>query len=232
MTVSVVLAILVPMVIDSPPRPAAQDNPEALIPEARERQRRRRLMAAIAVALSAGASLVIYSVLVSNRSVSAEAGRPPALAGSDCRMANFAVKAIPVSGVSGLWRFGLQLTNRGSTCRLGGYPVLRFTDAKGTIPFLIRYLGKPHLVTLPEHSSIFSIESQHRCDLGGTTRTTAKTTLGFPNEPQALTFTSPLGGPSICPPGIPTEGRVVTLTPFQSLHSAYRVSLNYAAVDQ
>ena len=220
------------MVIDSPPRPAAQDNAEALIPEARQRQRRRRLIAAIAVALSAGASLVIYSVLVTSRSVSVEPGRSAPLAGSDCRAANFAVRVVPISGVSGLWRWGLRLTNQGSTCRLGGYPFLRFSDTRGTIPFLIRYLGKPHLVTVPEHRSIFSIESQHRCDLGGTTRTTAKTTLGFPNDPQALTFTSLLGGPSICPPGIPTEGRVVTLTPFQSLHAAYRVSLNYTAVDQ
>jgi hypothetical protein len=147
-------------------------------------------------------------------------------------MANFAVKEIPISGVSGLWRFGLQLTNRGSTCRVGGYPVVRFSDARGTIPFLFRYLGKPRLETVPARHSIFSVEGQHRCDLGGVGRTTAKTTLGFPNDPRAITFTSPLGGPSICPPGIPTEGRVVTLTPFESLRAAYQVSLNYTAVDQ
>jgi hypothetical protein len=219
------------MMIEAPRRPPSQGDPEALIPEARDRQRRRQLFVALAVVLSAGSALGIYSVFATSSSVSG-ARRPPAVAGSDCRTANFAVKEIPISGAGSLYRFGLQLTNRGSTCRLGGYPVLRFSDAKGTIPFLLRYLGKPHLVTVPEHRSIFSIEGQHRCDLGVWTRTTAETTLRFPNAPQALTFTSPLGGPSVCPPGIPTEGRVVTLTPFQSLHAAYRVSLNYTAVDQ
>lgn len=223
------LAILVPVVIDSPPRPAAQDEPEALIPEARERQRRRWLVVATTVALCAAAALGIYSVFASSRSVTAGAGHPGVLSGSDCRSANFAVKEIPISGAGSLYRFGLQLTNRGSTCRLGGYPVLRLTDARGTIPFLFRYLGKPRLVTVPERHSVFSIMGQARCDLGGV-RTTGETTLGFPNDPQATTFTSPLGGPSICKPGIPTEGRVVTLTPFRSLRAAYHVSLNYAAL--
>jgi hypothetical protein len=220
------------MTIEAPPRPPAQDDPEALIPEARERQRRRQLVVALGVMLSAAAALGIYSVFANSRSVTAGAGGPRGLAGSDCRIANFAVKEIPISGAGSLYRFGLQLTNRGSACRLGGYPVVRFSDAKGTIPFLLRYLGKPRLETVPARHSIFAIEGQHRCDLGGTTRTTARTTLEFPNDPRAITFTSPLGGPSICPPGIPAEGRVVTLTPFQSLRAAGQVSDNYTAVDQ
>jgi hypothetical protein len=219
------------MVLEAPPRPQAQDDPEALIPEARERQRRRQLVVAVAVVLSAAAALGIYSVFATSRSVPAGAERPRGLTVSNCRMANFTVKEIPISGAGALYRFGVQLTNRGSSCRLDGYPVVRFSDAKGTIPFLLRYLGEPRPVTVPEHRSIFSIEGQARCDLGGV-RTTAKTTLGFPNDPRATTFTSPLGGPSICKPGIPTEGRVVTLTPFQSLRAAGRVSDNYNAVNQ
>jgi hypothetical protein len=219
------------MVIDSPPRPPAEDDPEALIPEARERQRRRWLVVATAVAVSAGAALAINSLFAGNGSLPAGAGRPRGLTGSDCRMANFAVKEIPISGAGSLYRVGLQLTNRGSTCRLGGYPVLRFIDARGAIPFLFRYLGKPRLVTVPERHSIFSIVGWARCDLGGI-RGPTKTTLGFPNDPEATSFTSPLGGPYICKPGIPTEGRVVTLTPFGSLRTVGPVSLNWTAVNQ
>jgi hypothetical protein len=219
------------MVIESPPRPPAQEDPEALIPEARERQRRRWLLVATAVAFCAAAALGIYSVFASSGSVPAGAGAPRGLTGSDCRTASFAVKEIPISGAGALYRFGLQLTNRGSTCRLGGYPVLRFSDAKGSLPFLFRYLGEPRLLTVPERRAIFSIVGQARCDLGGG-RATTRTTLAFPNDPRATTFTSPLGGPSICAPGIPTEGRVVTVTPFGSLRAASQVSLNYAAVHQ
>jgi hypothetical protein len=218
------------MVIESPPRPPAQDDPEALIPEARERQLRRRLAVAAALALCAAAALGIYSVFASSGKASAGSGRPRGLTGSDCRTANFAAREIAISGAGSLYRFGLQLTNRGSACRLGGYPVLRLSDANGTIPFLFRYLGKPRL-TVPQRRSIFTIIGQARCDLGGI-RSTVKTTLGFPNDPHATTFTSPLGGPSICKSGIPSEGRVVILTPFQSLRAAYQVSLNYAAVNQ
>lgn len=212
------------MLMDSPSRPPTQDELEALIREARQRQLRRRLGVAAVVALAAGAALGIYSVLASG-SVASGSGRPPSLTGSDCRMANFAVKEIPISNPTGLDRIGLQVTNRGAGCRLGGYPVLRFSDAEGTIPFLFRYLGKPRLITVSERHSIFSIFSKFRCDIG-VTRSTIKTTLGLPNDPNAAaTFASPLGGPSICKPGISAEGRWVTVTPFQSLGAAYRVSL-------
>jgi hypothetical protein len=140
-------------------------------------------------------------------------------------MANFTVKEIPISNPTGLDRLGLQLTNLSSPCRLSGYPVVRFSDAKGTIPFRFRHLGTAHAVTVPERHSIFSIFSKFRCDIG-VTRSTVRMALALPNEHGSPTaFTSPLFGPSICKPGIPAEGRWVTLTPFESLRTAYRVSL-------
>src|SRR4051812_44353023 len=48
------------MIVSSPPRPPAQDDPEALIPEARERQRRRRLLALATVAVAVALGLGIY----------------------------------------------------------------------------------------------------------------------------------------------------------------------------
>jgi hypothetical protein len=50
------------MAIDSPPRPPSQDELDALIREARERQLRRRLRGAAAIAIAAAASLGIYAV--------------------------------------------------------------------------------------------------------------------------------------------------------------------------
>jgi len=49
------------MVVDSPPQPATQDDPEALIPEARDRQRRRRLIGATVIAVAAGLSLAFFA---------------------------------------------------------------------------------------------------------------------------------------------------------------------------
>jgi hypothetical protein len=50
------------MAIDSPPRPPSQDELDALIREARERQLRRRLLGAAAIVVTAAASLGIYAV--------------------------------------------------------------------------------------------------------------------------------------------------------------------------
>jgi len=74
-----VLAILVPMVVDSSPRPPTQDDPEALIPEARERQRRRWLLggASVAVATVLGflISAIAGAIRCLDRSASARLGR-------------------------------------------------------------------------------------------------------------------------------------------------------------
>jgi hypothetical protein len=48
------------MAVSSPPRPPAQDEPEALIPEARGRQQRRRLLALATVAVAVALGLGIY----------------------------------------------------------------------------------------------------------------------------------------------------------------------------
>ncbi len=210
----------------APPKPPTSDELEALIKEARERQLRRRLVGVAVVVVAAAAALGIHSVLTSSgKTAAVNTGHSIPLAPSICRMANLTVKEIPISNPTGLDRIGLQFVNQASTCRLDGYPVLRFSDAKGVIPFRFRYLGTPHTVTVPEHHSTFSIFSKFRCDIG-ITRSTIKTTVGLPNQWQGLAvLTGGLGGPSICQPGIPAEGRWVTVTPLQSLRAAYRVSL-------
>jgi uncharacterized protein DUF4232 len=214
------------MTIESPPRPPTQDELDALIREARQRQLRRRLVGVAFVALAASAALAIHSVLASSGKASASSGQSRGLVLSACRMPNFAINEIPISGADALDRFGLQFTNQSSSpCRLDGYPVLRFSDSKGVIPFLVRYLGKLRAVTVPGRHAIFTVFSKFRCDIG-VSRSTIKTTIGFPGQRQgSAALTSRLGGPSICKPGIPSEGRWVTVTPFQSLRAAYSVSL-------
>jgi hypothetical protein len=50
------------MVVGSPPQPPIQNDPEALIPEARDRQRRRRLIGAAVIPVAAGLILVIIAL--------------------------------------------------------------------------------------------------------------------------------------------------------------------------
>jgi hypothetical protein len=50
------------MAIESPPRPPSQDELDALIREARERQLRRRLLGAAAIGVAAAVSLGVYAV--------------------------------------------------------------------------------------------------------------------------------------------------------------------------
>jgi hypothetical protein len=59
------------MAIAPPPRPPSQNESDALVREARARQRQRRLLIASLIALIAGAAIALYATL-------ATTGRPPA----------------------------------------------------------------------------------------------------------------------------------------------------------
>jgi hypothetical protein len=68
------------MAIDSPPRPPSQDELDALIREARERQLRRRLLGAAAIAITAAVSLGIYAVFSDGSSRPTTGASPSGLA--------------------------------------------------------------------------------------------------------------------------------------------------------
>jgi hypothetical protein len=213
------------MLIDAPARPPSQHETEALIREARQRQLRRRLLGAAAVAVAAAAVLSVNS-LVTDGGRSSTGGRAPVgVALSMCRMSSLAVKEIGISNPTGLGRLGLQFTNVSSSpCRLDGYPNLRFSDAKGIIPFRFRQLGTPRPVTVPARGSTFSIFSKYRCDYGDA-RPSAVTTISLPGGHASTSLARAWAGPAICRHGIRAEGRWITVTPFQSLRAAYQVSL-------
>jgi hypothetical protein len=205
----------------SPPDPR-EDELELLIREARARQRRRRVLLVAGIALAAATGLAVHAVVVKSGRAATSAGRGGNAGTPNCRLADLAVQEIPISNPTGLDRLGLQFTNRStSSCRLAGYPTIRFRDAAGTVPLLLRRLGDPHSITVPARHSIFSIFSKFRCDIG-VRRSAKKTVVSVPGDPAAVVFP---GGPGICKPGIPAEGRWVTLTPLESLRAAYRTSL-------
>jgi hypothetical protein len=68
------------MAIDSPPRPPAQDELDALIREARERQLRRRLLGVAAIAIVSAVSLGIYALFSGDSSQPATGASPSGLA--------------------------------------------------------------------------------------------------------------------------------------------------------
>lgn len=202
--------------------PSRPDELEALIREARARQRRRRMLAVAGVALASALAIAIHGAVAGSVTTPPGPSRSGALGGRPCSMASLAVRITPISNPTGLDRLGLQFTNRASSsCSLDGYPVLRFRDTEGTIPFLTRRLGKPHVRMLGAHRSVFSIFGKFRCDIG-VARSAAQTLVSLPGDPRTVTFQ---GGPGICKPGIPAEGRWITLTPFEPLRTAYRDSL-------
>jgi hypothetical protein len=79
------------MAIDSPPRPPSQDELDALIREARERQLRRRLLGAAAIAIAAAASLGIYAV------ASGSSSRPTSGASGSGSASNCPLNALPLA---------------------------------------------------------------------------------------------------------------------------------------
>lgn len=210
----------------TPTKLPSDDWLEALIREARARQLRRRMIGAAAMALAAAAALGLHSVFASgaHAATASDHGGVPGIPA--CRDASLTAKEIPISNPTGLIRIGLQFTNTtSSSCSVDGYPSIQFSDARGTMPFLFRHLGTPHALAVRSGKAVYSIFSKFRCDIG-VARSTTHVAVRLPGDSAAvITPTGSLGGPSICKPGIPAESRWVTLTPFESLKAAYRVSL-------
>jgi uncharacterized protein DUF4232 len=122
------------MAIDSPPKPPSPDELEALIREARDRQRRRQLLGAAAVAVAAAIGISLYSVMGGKTSTpvgrSAPADRLPL-----CRSSQLSTSA-GLSGAAGTALIPTFITNTSSTaCALPtGRPVVRITFRGKALP--------------------------------------------------------------------------------------------------
>jgi hypothetical protein len=209
----------------APPKPP--QIPEALIPEAKERQRRRQRLAIAGVAAAAALALGINAVLPSAppHPTRVPQGGVAAPGHSTCRISNLLVRNLPMSNPTGLDRQELRLTNNGALpCVLSGFPVLRFFDRQGMIPFRYDRDGTVRNVVLQPHHSAYAVYAKYRCDLG-VIRTPSHGTIGIGKARSTASF---LNGwdPAICKPGIPFEGRTVLVYPFEpNQRLAYKTSL-------
>jgi len=115
------------MAIDSPPRPLSQDELDALIREARERQLRRRLLGAVAIAITAAASLGLYAVF------SGGSSRPTARSSNSELATTCSLGALPLSlqtqGTATQAVFFLTIRNpQRLTCSITAPVVLEITE--------------------------------------------------------------------------------------------------------
>lgn len=122
------------MVVDSPPGARSPDELQALIREARERQRRRRLLGAAGVGLAAAVGISLYAVTAGQTRTpdkrNALGGGPPL-----CRASQLSTSA-GLSGAAGTALVPTLITNTSSApCALPtGRPVVQITFRGKLIP--------------------------------------------------------------------------------------------------
>src|SRR5262245_29126706 len=106
------------MTTSAPPRPPLEDQPEALIPEARDRQRHRRLIGGTAIALAAVLGVGVYAAANGARSLSTIGGSLGLGDWPVCRTGQ--LKPAPVLFVGTLGaEGGMGFTNKsGTACSL------------------------------------------------------------------------------------------------------------------
>lgn len=123
------------MSVVAPPEPPRPEDLEALIREARARQRRRWTIGAVAVATVAAIGLAVWAVVPgSGKPRHARASRPPVGAAVPaCRTAGLSISfplAFAATGHEGGW---LRFANTGrQPCLLAGWPSVRVVERNGT----------------------------------------------------------------------------------------------------
>ena len=164
----------------APPRPLPHDEQEALIREARARQRRRRLAAAGTFAVLAGGALAVHSVAVGSGSPGTRAahhGRPLSTRPCDAA-AGWRLEPGPAwSEPTGRHTAVVDLVRRASnSCTLRGYPTVVLLDSAGrTLDFRYSHAGDvvvtgrpPKTVRVGGGSPAFFVFDKYRCDIHAT----------------------------------------------------------------
>jgi Protein of unknown function (DUF4232) len=121
------------MAVASPPRPRTQDELDALVREARARQRRRRLIGAAAVAVVGATALISYAFASSPASHS---GVVTPLVGpastASCDPGQLAISLVRTGAVMGEEGGLLRFTNVSrSRCQLSGWPAVVAVEPDG-----------------------------------------------------------------------------------------------------
>jgi Domain of unknown function (DUF4232) len=122
------------MSIVPPPAPPRPDELEALIREARARQRRRRLVGVVAVGAVAGIGLSVWAAVPGGTGTKqpehTRSARPPAIA--PCSPARLRISLARRFAGLGHVNGDLRFTNLGATrCRLSGWPSVAAVEANG-----------------------------------------------------------------------------------------------------
>jgi hypothetical protein len=160
----------------APPKPPSHDELEALIREARSRQRRRRLLGAAGVAVVAALALSVYGLLGlgAQRTAASSGGGPQAT--TSCGVASGWRLRMDPSGWSeptGQNTAVIYLLRRGSnSCSLRGYPTIVLSDSGGrTLGFRYSHGGDlvvsaraPQTVHTGRRGAFF-IFDKYRCDV-------------------------------------------------------------------
>jgi hypothetical protein len=133
-----------------------------------------------------------------------------------CDLADLTVRPILMSSPTGLAQRGLRFVERASQpCALEGFPVISLHDRGGAIQFSYRYHGRrPSRVLLTRTGAAYVVVSKFRCDMG-TRRVAQFGQVSLRGGSSARIRFSLHVGIGLCRPGIPGEGRTVTVTPFR-----------------
>ena len=141
----------------APPKPPAQDELEALIKEARERQLRRRLLIAAGVAIATAVGLGVYA-FVNGANANHRSNRSSApVVAPECRASQLSASADGMNGAGfGTMEGGATLTNvSSSSCSLpSGRPRVRILWRGRIVPTRETQIASegPPLQTLAAHS--------------------------------------------------------------------------------
>jgi hypothetical protein len=142
---------------------------------------------------------------------------------SRCLMVDLLIRlAGEVSPTTGAHPIALRIVNRGQACQVSGYPGVVLRDGGGVIPFVYRHRGDimvtsrpPRPVLLRTGGSAYLLLDKFRCDLGDRRRSTS-VQIWLKGSTSGSRRVA-LGDMriSLCKPGIPAEGRVVNVSPFE-----------------
>jgi hypothetical protein len=120
------------MSVVAPPPPPRPDELEALIREARARQRRRWMIAAVVVAAVAGAVVSPYAVAHDRGNRAARAGSQVPAGANRCRAGQLAISVVRTGAVMGEEGGLLRFTNMSRiSCHIAGWPSVTAVEAGG-----------------------------------------------------------------------------------------------------
>lgn len=153
--------------------------------------------------------------------VAPDGSRAAPLSSGSCRFSHIAVRLGPgVREKTGQHTLILRLVNRGRSCVLDGYPVVRAYDRVGLIPFVIKHEGDQMVTSRPPRKVVvrpgraaFVALNHYRCDRGNL-RSATRLRIGK----AAVRLRDPYRTITYCGKGDP--GSIVAVSPLEPTRRA------------